>query len=90
MEKKQKTKDNLQVELTELRKQVTQFEKLQAERTKAMEALLESESRFRTIFENAGIPLLTIYADVVDAREWDDEKIKSQVSNFIEARLLTI
>ena len=42
----------------------------------------------RTIFENAGIPLLTIYADVVDAREWDDEKVKSQVSNFIEERLL--
>lgn len=39
-------------------------------------------------FEDAGIPLLTIYADVVDAREWDDEKVKSQVSNFIEERLL--
>jgi benzoyl-CoA reductase/2-hydroxyglutaryl-CoA dehydratase subunit BcrC/BadD/HgdB len=45
--------------------------------------------RFTQIaFENAGIPLLTIYADVVDAREWDDEKIKSQVSSFIEERLL--
>jgi benzoyl-CoA reductase/2-hydroxyglutaryl-CoA dehydratase subunit BcrC/BadD/HgdB len=40
-------------------------------------------------FEDAGIPLLTIYADVVDAREWDDEKVKSQVSNFIEQRLLS-
>ena len=39
-------------------------------------------------FENAGIPLLTIYADVVDAREWDDEKIKAQVSEFIEERIL--
>jgi len=39
-------------------------------------------------FGNVGIPLLTIYADVVDAREWDDEKVKSQVSNFIEERLL--
>jgi benzoyl-CoA reductase/2-hydroxyglutaryl-CoA dehydratase subunit BcrC/BadD/HgdB len=46
--------------------------------------------RFTKIaFENAGIPLLTIYADVVDAREWDDEKIKSQVSNFIEERLIS-
>jgi len=42
----------------------------------------------KIVFENAGIPLLTIYADVVDAREWDDEKVKSQVSNFIEERLL--
>jgi benzoyl-CoA reductase/2-hydroxyglutaryl-CoA dehydratase subunit BcrC/BadD/HgdB len=40
-------------------------------------------------FEDAGIPLLTIYADVVDAREWDDEKVKSQVSSFIEERLLS-
>ena len=40
-------------------------------------------------FENAGIPLLTIYADVVDAREWDDEKIKSQVSTFLEERILS-
>jgi benzoyl-CoA reductase/2-hydroxyglutaryl-CoA dehydratase subunit BcrC/BadD/HgdB len=40
-------------------------------------------------FEDAGIPLLTIYADVVDAREWDDEKVKSQVSNFIKERLLS-
>ncbi|MBA7695145.1 hypothetical protein ES703_103767 [subsurface metagenome] len=39
-------------------------------------------------FENAGIPLLSIYADVVDAREWDDEKIKAQVSKFIEERIL--
>jgi benzoyl-CoA reductase/2-hydroxyglutaryl-CoA dehydratase subunit BcrC/BadD/HgdB len=39
-------------------------------------------------FEAAGIPLLTVYADVVDAREWDDEKVKSQVSTFIEERLL--
>jgi benzoyl-CoA reductase/2-hydroxyglutaryl-CoA dehydratase subunit BcrC/BadD/HgdB len=43
----------------------------------------------KIVFENAGIPLLTIYADVVDAREWDDEKIKSQVSSFIEEKLLS-
>jgi hypothetical protein len=42
----------------------------------------------KIIFEDAGIPLFTIYADVVDAREWDDEKVKSQVSSFIEERLL--
>lgn len=39
-------------------------------------------------FETANIPLLTIYADVVDAREWDDEKIKSDVSNFIESGII--
>jgi len=53
MEKEQKTKDNLQAELNQLRQKVTQFEKLQAEHKKAMEILLESESRFRVIFENA-------------------------------------
>jgi hypothetical protein len=42
----------------------------------------------KIVFEDAGIPLLTIYTDVVDAREWDDEKVESQVSSFIEERLL--
>ncbi len=36
--------------------------------------------------EKAGVPVLPIYADVVDAREWDDEGIKIQVSQFIEER----
>jgi hypothetical protein len=40
-------------------------------------------------FENAGIPTLQIRADNVDAREWDDAKIKAQVSDFIEKRLLS-
>jgi benzoyl-CoA reductase/2-hydroxyglutaryl-CoA dehydratase subunit BcrC/BadD/HgdB len=39
-------------------------------------------------FEEAGIPLLTIYADVVDVREWDDEKVKAEVSHFIEKRVI--
>lgn len=43
----------------------------------------------RMAFENVGIPVLPIYADNVDAREWDDDLIKSQVSNFIETRLLS-
>jgi hypothetical protein len=34
----------------------------------------------KIVFENAGIPLITIYADVVDAREWDDEK--GQIPGF--------
>lgn len=43
----------------------------------------------RIALENAGIPVLPIYTDNVDAREWDDDLIKSQVSNFIETRLLS-
>ncbi|MBN1367074.1 MAG: 2-hydroxyacyl-CoA dehydratase [Dehalococcoidales bacterium] len=39
-------------------------------------------------FEKAGIPVLEITADNVDARKWDDEKIKAQVSEFIEKRCL--
>jgi benzoyl-CoA reductase subunit B len=39
-------------------------------------------------FEQAGIPMLPIYADVVDAREWEDEKIKNLVSDFIESRVV--
>lgn len=41
----------------------------------------------RVAFENAGIPVLPVYADNVDVREWDDAKVKSQVSSFIETRL---
>jgi hypothetical protein len=37
--------------------------------------------------ENAGIPVLPIYADNVDPRDWDDAKMKSLVSEFIERRL---
>src|SRR5208337_3111749 len=40
----------------------------------------------RTVLENAGIPVLPIYADVVDSREWDDEGIRAQVGRFIEER----
>lgn len=42
----------------------------------------------RMAFEKAGIPILPVYTDNVDARQWDDAKIRSQVSNFIETRLL--
>jgi hypothetical protein len=38
-------------------------------------------------FEDAGIPVLSIKAENVDSRKWDDVEIKSQVSNFIEGRL---
>jgi hypothetical protein len=42
----------------------------------------------RMAFEKAGIPVLQIFADNVDVREWDDTRIKAQVENFIETRLL--
>ena len=40
-------------------------------------------------FERAGIPALSIPCDNVDARQWDEEKIRSLVSIFIEERLLS-
>ena len=43
----------------------------------------------RIAFEKAGIPLLPLYTDNVDARLWDDAEISSQVANFIETRLLS-
>ncbi len=42
----------------------------------------------RMIFENAGIPTLSIPCDNVDARQWDEPKIRSLVSGFIEERLM--
>lgn len=43
----------------------------------------------RMVFENAGIPVLTLYADVVDAREWNDEQVRAQVASFIEEKVLS-
>jgi hypothetical protein len=42
----------------------------------------------RIIFENAGIPTLSIPCDNVDARQWDEPMIRSLVSTFIEERLI--
>jgi benzoyl-CoA reductase subunit B len=42
----------------------------------------------KLVLEKAGVPVLPIYADVVDAREWDDEGIQNQVSRFIEERCM--
>jgi len=39
-------------------------------------------------FEAAGIPVLPIYSDVVDAREWNDAEVTSEVSRFIEEKVL--
>jgi benzoyl-CoA reductase/2-hydroxyglutaryl-CoA dehydratase subunit BcrC/BadD/HgdB len=35
-------------------------------------------------FKDAGIPTLEIRSDMVDVRDWDDAKMKAQVSSFIE------
>ena len=43
----------------------------------------------RLILEDAGIPTLAIPCDNVDARQWDEKKIISLVSKFIEERLLS-
>jgi len=42
----------------------------------------------KMVLEEGGIPALPIYADVVDAREWNDEEIRAQVSRFIEERCI--
>jgi len=39
-------------------------------------------------FEAAGIPVLPIYSDVVDAREWNDAEVTAEVSRFIEEKVL--
>ncbi|MFC1819495.1 2-hydroxyacyl-CoA dehydratase [Thermodesulfobacteriota bacterium] len=41
------------------------------------------------LFENAGIPTVEIPGNMVDARQWDDAKVRSIVSDFIETRLLS-
>lgn len=49
----------------------------------------DMERRFiKLTFEKAGIPVLPIYADVVDSREWNDELVQQQVAEFIENRIL--
>ena len=40
-------------------------------------------------FEDAGIPVLSIKAENVDSRKWDDAKITAEVSDFIEKSLLS-
>jgi benzoyl-CoA reductase/2-hydroxyglutaryl-CoA dehydratase subunit BcrC/BadD/HgdB len=37
--------------------------------------------------EKIGVPTCQIEADMVDVRDWDDAKMKAQVSNFIETLL---
>jgi hypothetical protein len=38
--------------------------------------------------EKLGIPTCSIYADSRDIREWDEARVKAQVSQFIEEKLL--
>ncbi|MFC1533938.1 2-hydroxyacyl-CoA dehydratase subunit D [Thermodesulfobacteriota bacterium] len=40
-------------------------------------------------FEKAGIPVCEIPGDNVDSRKWDDAKIRSIVSSFIETRIIS-
>jgi benzoyl-CoA reductase/2-hydroxyglutaryl-CoA dehydratase subunit BcrC/BadD/HgdB len=41
----------------------------------------------RKTFEDAGIPVLELRADTVDARVWDDERMTGDVESFLETRL---
>ena len=38
----------------------------------------------REVLEKTGYPTLEINDDMVDARDWDDTKMKSLVTSFIE------
>jgi hypothetical protein len=38
--------------------------------------------------ERAGIPVLTIDADVVDARRWDAGRMRDVVGRFIDSRVI--
>ncbi len=64
-----RTKAELLGELAALRKQVADFDALAIEHKKIMEALQESETRYRTLFECANEPIFveTVNDDIVDA-----------------------
>jgi benzoyl-CoA reductase/2-hydroxyglutaryl-CoA dehydratase subunit BcrC/BadD/HgdB len=38
--------------------------------------------------EDAGIPVLPIEADVVDAREWDADAARARVRSFLDTRVI--
>jgi hypothetical protein len=38
--------------------------------------------------EDAGVPVLPIEADVVDARGWDADGVRTSVRSFLETRVL--
>ena len=40
------------------------------------------------LLENAGIPVLPIEADVVDARAWDPKAARESVRSFLEKRVI--
>ena len=49
-------------------------------------SVLQCSMLIRTL-EKAGIPTCQIEGDMVDVRDWDDAKAKSQVGSFIETLL---
>ena len=48
---------------------------------------VQSSYFIRKTFEDAGIPVLELRADTVDARVWDEERMTGEVESFLEARL---
>ncbi len=44
----------------------------------------------RRALEDAGIPVLELKSDTVDARTWDDQAMKARLSEFIETRLVEV
>lgn len=89
MEKKLKVIDNLQEELEQLRQKVSQFERLQADREKAMKDCIESETQFREIFENAndGIILHDTEGNIIDVNQAMYNRLGYTKKEMIEINL---
>lgn len=63
MREADKTKKQLVAELAEVRRRVSELEKLEAEHKRLEEALREGEERYRAVFENTGTATAIIEAD---------------------------
>lgn len=44
--------------------------------------------RARSAFADAGLPLLVLDVDLVDGRTWDEERVMSQMHEFIETQII--
>lgn len=63
MDDREKTKRQLAMELAELRRRVTELERLETEHHLAEEALRESEERFRAVFERSPVGIAVLALD---------------------------
>ena len=54
-------------------------------RAESCKSLSSSIVQFEAWFKKRGIPCLSLTMDYVDSREWDDERYKSRIGDFIES-----